>query len=765
MMAASDPDSRGALDDMLAKIDAGIAEAEDELLLLLEPGALEAEAASMANGAATGGEQASPGLRLQPTSATSAQANRSPQPALSLEPQQGNSLPPASVIVPLMDDGQLEDGVWTAFSRKVQASKERSTQAAAKLAAAEAEPPVTALAQALKYLDEADATRSPLSPIEPREYSYIVEEDRDDGDDQDGLRPDVYRHADAKAKVAARKKQLWDSHRGTGLVMHESATRVQANFRGWKTRRDLEKMEEELEALLVERLAEEAEEERQRDEERARLGQRHEEAKQAAEEASAGPVYSAAGVSARASMRGKVSPNTTAHRMAAAELASAEQDYAHSQSFDEAYKAAKAERGSDLKAAAQESAAAALHLAAERGHFESEESRAEFQEFVEEVDASDLPPPPPAKMDSGGNASEQLFRLLDTDGDGVVTQDEWKTGFRHTSAASPAPVLAPQPEPEPEPQPAPEPEPEPQPEPPAASPLPVAAAAEAQAEISGTVEQLLSAAKSSGPVFDYKELCKRYLPAASAEPTDLAAPATPKSTASRTSSLGFKHTKELQSLPVLAAAPSPPPAGDRAAARLSAAPGSVAAAAVSPLRVSQIPEAVPPQAQGGTAAYGLPRTASGRLQFLARFDETSPAPSPTIFKAAEAPVQGGEEASDARSMLFAALDADGDGVVTKEEMLSALQNRRASPAAARSSPPMSSAEQMVAATLKSERFTPRGRSGGGRGLAARAAAAATSLAAPAATERGGDTAAQLFRALDSDGDGVVTKEEWLVGLG
>ena len=78
---------------------------------------------------------------------------------------------------------------------------------------------------------------------------------------------------------------------------------------------------------------------------------------------------------------------------------------------------------------------------------------------------------------------------------------------------------------------------------------------------------------------------------------------------------------------------------------------------------------------------------------------------------------------------------------------------------------MSSAEQMVAATLKSERFTPRGRSGGGRGLAARAAAAATSLAAPAATERGGDKAAQLFRALDSDGDGVVTKEEWLVGLG
>ena len=52
----------------------------------------------------------------------------------------------------------------------------------------------------------------------------------------------------------------------------------------------------------------------------------------------------------------------------------------------------------------------------------------------------------------------------------------------------------------------------------------------------------------------------------------------------------------------------------------------------------------------------------------------------------------------------------------------------------------------------------------GRGLGAGCRSAA-GLAAPASTERGGDKAAQLFRALDSDGDGVVTKEEWLVGLG
>ena len=47
-----------------------------------------------------------------------------------------------------------------------------------------------------------------------------------------------------------------------------------------------------------------------------------------------------------------------------------------------------------------------------------------------------------SQLEEPGPEPEQLFGLLDTDGDGIVTRDEWEMGFRHTWTASPAAALA-----------------------------------------------------------------------------------------------------------------------------------------------------------------------------------------------------------------------------------------------------------------------------------------------------------------------------------
>ena len=61
-------------------------------------------------------------------------------------------------------------------------------------------------------------------------------------------------------------------------------------------------------------------------------------------------------------------------------------------------------------------------------------------------------PEPVSEPPQASAASEQLFALLDTNGDGVVTKEEWSQGLQAPPASS-----APEPEPEPDPEPEPEP--------------------------------------------------------------------------------------------------------------------------------------------------------------------------------------------------------------------------------------------------------------------------------------------------------------------
>ena len=724
-------------------------------------------------------------------------------------------LPPASVQMALLDEGQMDDGFWTAFTRKVRQFQEdhprMSAEEVEQRAAAAVEEEMrassaqeemsksSALADALKYLNRADtAGDSFSSPVrsasagspssihavhmpyntytEPASYMYTMPESEPQAytdpvqrrsptgraEQLPALDYDSPLHAQAedRARIAAEKRHEWDDIRqnAAGAQLFDSAQKLQASFRGYSVRQRLAREEAELEELLVLIKAEEdqlaaeqaADAVVQREREAANEAAHQQRERERAEDMKIfgvevthkSPVYSGRGVTARASLRGELSPvaagiggrgasRTSSHDTSLGEESKAldsilaigekiamrtrrvfDGDSSDSDD-DDALAARRARNQQRLRAEAQSVSTDVLQVLGQvhqdarssltstsavssrppmRIVVDSTGSSEEEHLFRRTAAASPPPlpvqiPPIPASHPPPARSASALFAQLDANADGVITKEEFMTGLASSPLATLAvPAVLP-----------------------SALPFVLPSARESYASSGGashsssaegaadtifhaqsptervaneakrlkaaedkaaelfpqqrgskTVEELLSSAKTMpGAVFDYAELCKRYLPTGDRLPTDLSSPASsPKSapTGMRSLALGttsvsssFKSSTMMSTL----SSSSTSTSDTQAAVRLS--------------------EAIPPQPQlqpgpepeeEEEGSYGLPRTSSGRLEFLANFDSANPKPDE---------VAAVESSSNSTAtMLFEAMDANGDGSLSKDEMMHAL---------------------------------------------------------------------------------------------